>query len=71
MPGALGWGHNIKWGTALMFIRMSEAIKSQFTELHAPFIIIHDPYDKVISDISVLYLKNNTSLFNCIYIKGM
>ena len=51
MPGALGWGHNIKWGTALMFIRMSEAIKSQFTELRAPFIIIHDPYDKVISAI--------------------
>ena len=57
MPGALGWGHNIKWGTALMFIRMSEAIKSQFTELRAPFIIIHDPYDKVISAIITIHEK--------------
>ena len=48
-PGALGWGHNMKWGTGLMFIRMSETIRSNFSALKSPFLIVHDPYDKVCS----------------------
>lgn len=46
-PGALGWGHNMKWGTGLMFIRMSEVIRNEFTAMRCPFLIVHDPYDRV------------------------
>jgi len=47
MPGGLGWGHNMKWGTGLMFVRMAEALKAEFESVRCPFLIIHDPYDKV------------------------
>lgn len=47
LPGALGWGHNMKWATGLMFIRMAEALKTEFSSVRCPFVILHDPYDKV------------------------
>ena len=37
----------MKWATGLMFIRMAEVIKSNFDSVRSPFLIVHDPYDKV------------------------
>jgi hypothetical protein len=37
----------MKWATGLMFIRMAEALKTEFSSVRCPFVILHDPYDKV------------------------
>ena len=42
-------GHNMKWATGLMFIRMAEALKTEFASVRCPFVILHDPYDKVVN----------------------
>lgn len=48
-PGALGWNQGMRWGTALMFLDMADAIAAMLPGLKFPFLIIHDPEDQVCS----------------------
>ena len=51
LPGALGWNRGLRWGTALMFIDMGNHISKTETlnSFNFPFLIIHDPDDKICS----------------------
>jgi alpha-beta hydrolase superfamily lysophospholipase len=51
LPGALGWNKGLRWGTALMFIDMAYHIGEPETlkSFRFPFLIIHDPSDKICS----------------------
>ena len=46
---ALGFGQAMKWGTAGMFIEMGKVFSEKFKEIDYPFLIIHDPEDKICS----------------------
>ena len=45
--GGLCWGNPMRWGTALMFIKMFAHLKEHMSELSVPFLIIHDPEEKI------------------------
>jgi hypothetical protein len=45
--GALGWGRNVRWGTALMFIDFAKALQPFMSTVTYPFLIIHDPADAI------------------------
>ena len=51
LPGALGWNKGMRWATALMFIDMGAHIGKTETlnSFKFPFLIIHDPADKICS----------------------
>lgn len=46
-PGGLGWGRGMRYGTALMFVKFSPVIQRTMSEVKFPFLIVHDPEDKV------------------------
>uniref|UniRef100_A0A7S2UYB6 Serine aminopeptidase S33 domain-containing protein n=1 Tax=Fibrocapsa japonica TaxID=94617 RepID=A0A7S2UYB6_9STRA len=46
-PGALAWGHNMRFATGFSLIRMTEHIRSILPEVTCPFYIVHDPDDGV------------------------
>ena len=52
--GGLCWGRPMRWGTALMFIKMFAHLKEHMSEMSSPFLIIHDP-DEQICDIKGSY----------------
>ena len=45
--GALGWNHGMRWGTALMFLDFAAVIAQTMSKVAYPFLILHDPADKV------------------------
>jgi hypothetical protein len=45
--GALGWGKNVRWGTALMFIDFAKALEPFMSTVAYPFLILHDPGDEI------------------------
>ena len=45
--GALGWGQGMRWGTVLMFLDFAMAIDKSMHLVDYPFLILHDPGDKV------------------------
>ena len=45
--GGIGGGQSLKWATALMFLRMFEDSVSVLSSISSPFLILHDPDDKV------------------------
>lgn len=45
--GGLGFGHNMKWGTANMFLAMGPLIVDALKDITFPFLILHDPGDEI------------------------
>jgi len=60
-PGGLGWGRNMRWATGLMFIRMFEAFTLEAANIRSPFLVLHDPDDKV--DTCALHTNINIIYF--------
>ena len=58
--GGLCWGRPMRWGTALMFIKMFDHLKEHMSEMNVPFLIIHDPGEQV-CDINGSYKLMTTS----------
>lgn len=46
-PGGLGWGQGMRYGTALMFVDFAPVIQQTMSEVAFPFVILHDPEDKI------------------------
>lgn len=46
-PGGLGWGQGMRYGTAMMFIDFAPVIQQTMSEVTYPFVILHDPADKI------------------------
>ena len=45
--GGLCWGQPMRWGTALMFIKLFAHLKEHMSDMKVPFLIIHDPNEQV------------------------
>lgn len=61
-PGALGYGCGMRWGTALMFLDMTNIMDNIIPNINFPFLFLHDPDDKIcdISGTKNVYLNSKT-----------
>lgn len=46
-PGALGYNVGMRYGTACMFMELQSALDAHLADITSPFLIIHDPDDKI------------------------
>ncbi|CAM9266009.1 unnamed protein product [Ectocarpus sp. 4 AP-2014] len=47
-PGALGWGHNMKFNMGLNMMDMVGVVYSRLSDVQFPFLIMHDPGDAIV-----------------------
>ncbi|CAM9249183.1 unnamed protein product [Laminaria digitata] len=46
-PGALGWGHNMKFNMGLNMMDMVGVVEKRLSDIKFPFIVMHDPEDAI------------------------
>lgn len=46
-PGALGWGHNMKFNMGLNMMDMVAVVEKRLSDIKFPFIVMHDPQDAI------------------------
>eukprot|EP00904_Undaria_pinnatifida_P006106 jgi/Undpi1/2625/HiC_scaffold_13.g06004.m1 len=46
-PGALGWGHNMKFNMGLNMMDMVGVVHARLSDIKFPFIVLHDPKDAI------------------------
>ena len=61
-PGALGWGHNMRWGSAVGLLSHCASTESELGQMEFPVLVMHDPNDKVVDyEGSLLLMERSLS----------